>query len=98
MHSSRSSFLRAISSSCRTPELAVLDVKVKSTASEEENHGTCSPREALATPALVFAIDRSALMPGTRISLRNSRTKSPCAVAASLITEPRDAEYMTWLL
>src|SRR5579871_4081152 len=43
-----------------------------SVVSEDDSHGTCSPRVALMTPACVFRSTCSALAPGVRISRSNS--------------------------
>src|SRR6185437_12209867 len=49
-------------------------MKEKSSASEEESQGTCSPREARVTPTRVRFSVSSAIRSGTRISLSNSCT------------------------
>src|ERR1700761_3259457 len=49
-------------------------MKEKSSANEEEIHGTCSPREARVTPTRVRFSVSSAIRSGTRISLSNSWT------------------------
>src|SRR5262249_36991159 len=46
----------------------------KSSASDDEIHGTCSPREARVTPTRVRLSVSSAIRSGTRISLSNSCT------------------------
>src|SRR5438067_13822134 len=67
----------------------------KSSASEEEIHGTCSPREARVTPILVRFSVSSAIRSGTRISFSNSWTNRLCSPPASDTTEATAAEYMT---
>src|SRR4051794_26602401 len=67
----------------------------KSSASEEEIHGTCSPREARVTPILVRFSVSSAIRSGTRISLRSSWTNRLCSPPASETTEASAAEYIT---
>src|SRR5690349_19481854 len=49
-------------------------MKEKSSASEEEIHGTCSPRDARVTPTRVRFSVSSAIRSGTRISFRSSCT------------------------
>src|SRR3954471_6061886 len=67
----------------------------KSSASEEEIHGTCSPREARVTPILVRFSVSSDIRSGTRISLRSSWTNRLCSPPASETTEASAAEYIT---
>src|SRR5438477_5871964 len=67
----------------------------KSSASEEDIHGTCSPREARVTPILVRFSVSSAIRSGTRISLRSSWTNRLCSPPASDTTEASAAEYIT---
>src|SRR3954454_11238173 len=67
----------------------------KSSASEEEIHGTCSPLEARVTPILVRFSVSSAIRSGTRISLRSSWTNRLCSPPASETTEASAAEYIT---
>src|SRR3954468_8427344 len=67
----------------------------KSSASDEDIHGTCSPREARVTPILVRFSVSSAIRSGTRISLRSSWTNRLCSPPASETTEASAAEYIT---
>src|SRR5712691_4679110 len=64
----------------------------KSSTSEEENHGTCSPWEARDTPTIV-RLNTSSILPGARISLSNSLTKN-CR-SPSLTTMLGAAAYIT---
>src|SRR6516225_4973604 len=50
-------------------------INEKSSAREDEIHGTCSPREARVTPTRVRLSVSSAIRSGTRISFRSSWTK-----------------------
>src|SRR3954470_24286840 len=70
-------------------------MKEKSSASEDEIHGTCSLREARVTPTLVRFNVSSAIRSGTRISLSNSRTNRLRSPPLSATTEDRAAEYIT---
>ena len=70
-------------------------MKEKSSASEEEIHGTCSLREARVTPTRVRFSVSSAVRSGTRISLSNSRTNRLRSLPLSATTEDRAAEYIT---
>src|SRR4051794_4343174 len=67
----------------------------KSSASEEDIHGTCSPREARVTPILVRFSVSSAIRSGTRISLSSSWTNRLWSPPASETTEASAAEYIT---
>src|ERR1700712_2227404 len=69
--------------------------KEKSSANEEEIHGTCSPRDARVTPSRVRLSVSSASNSGTRISLSNSLTNRLCSMPVSPTTELRAAEYIT---
>src|SRR4249920_2804473 len=66
-------------------------MKEKSSASEDEIHGTCSCRDARVTPTRVRFSVSSAIRSGTRISLSNSRTNR----LLSPTTEESAAEYIT---
>src|SRR3954453_3620300 len=70
-------------------------MKEKSSASEDEIHGTCSCREARVTPTRVRFSVSSAIRSGTRISLSNSPTNRLCSPPLSLTTELSAAEYIT---
>src|SRR5690349_18813069 len=72
-----------------------LGMKEKSSASEEEIQGTCSPREARVTPTRVRFSVSSAIRSGTRISFRSSSTNRLRSPPASEITELKAAEYIT---
>src|SRR3954467_9406300 len=74
---------------------AVTGMNEKSSASEDEIHGTCSLREARVTPTRVRLSVSSAIRSGTRISLSNSRTNRLCSPPLSLTTELSAAEYIT---
>src|SRR5205085_237876 len=67
----------------------------KSSASEDEIHGTCSLREARVTPTRVRFSVSSAIRSGTRISLSNSRTNRLRSPPLSATTDDRAAEYIT---
>src|SRR3954468_13976037 len=67
----------------------------KSSASDEDIHGTCSPREARVTPILVRFSVSSAIRSGTRISLSSSWTNRLWSLPASETTEASAAEYIT---
>src|SRR5437868_493151 len=69
--------------------------KEKSSANEEEIHGTCSLREARVTPTRVRFSVSSAIRSGTRISLSNSRTNRLWSPPLSPTTEDSAAEYIT---
>src|SRR6516165_4062758 len=70
-------------------------INEKSSAREDDIHGTCSPREARVTPTRVRLSVSSAVRSGTRISFRSSWTKSLCSPPLSEITEDSAAEYIT---
>ena len=69
--------------------------KAKSSASDDEIHGTCSLRDALVTLTRVRFSASSAVRSGDLISFRSSLTNRLCAVPASLTTELSAAEYIT---
>src|SRR4051812_45870502 len=70
-------------------------MKEKSSASDEEIHGTCSLREARVTPTRVRFSVSSAVRSGTRISLRSSCTNRLRSRPVSDTTDDSAAEYMT---
>src|SRR4051812_4471005 len=70
-------------------------VNEKSSASDDEIHGTCSWREARVTPTRVRLRVSSAIRSGVRISLSSSRTNRLWSVPLSEITEESAAEYIT---
>ena len=70
-------------------------MKEKSSASEEEIHGTCSLREARVTPMRVRLSVSSAISSGTRISLSSCCTNRLRSLPLSEITEESAAEYIT---
>src|SRR5436190_19745707 len=70
-------------------------MKEKSSASEDEIHGTCSWREARVTPRRVRFSVSSAIRSGVRISLSNSRTNRLRSLPLSEITDDSAAEYIT---
>src|SRR5258707_6782786 len=70
-------------------------LKEKSSASDEEIHGTCSLREARVTPTRVRFSVSSAIRSGTRISLSSSRTNRLLAPPLSPTTDEISAEYIT---
>src|ERR1700722_4680346 len=67
----------------------------KSSASEDESEGTCSPRDARVTPRRVRFSVSSPLRPGTRISFSNSCTNRLWSLPLSPTTAPGAAEYIT---
>src|SRR5580698_4385734 len=67
----------------------------KSSESDDESEGTCSPRDARVTPVRVLLRASSALRSGTRISLSNSCTNRLWSLPLSPTTEPGVAEYIT---
>ena len=69
--------------------------KEKSSASDDEIQGTCSPREARVTPTRVRFSVSSAVRSGTRISLSSSPTNRLRSAPVSLMTELSAAEYIT---
>src|SRR5450631_4791259 len=70
-------------------------INEKSSAKEDEIHGTCSWREARVTPTRVRLSVSSAIRSGTRISLSNSCTNRLWSPPLSEMTELSDAEYIT---
>src|SRR3954471_11813901 len=70
-------------------------MKEKSSASDDEIHGTCSLREARVTPTRVRFSVSSAVRSGTRISLRSSCTNRLRSRPVSDTTDDSAAEYMT---
>src|SRR5881275_3090231 len=70
-------------------------INEKSSAREDEIHGTCSLREARVTPTRVRLSVSSAIRSGTRISLSNSCTNRLWSPPLSLITDDSAAEYIT---
>src|SRR5258706_12214112 len=67
----------------------------KSSANEDEIHGTCSLRDARVTPTRVRLSVSSAIRSGTRISLSNSCTNRLRSRPLSEMTEESAAEYIT---
>src|SRR5690349_7928774 len=76
-------------------EAEVPGMKEKSSASDDEIHGTCSPREARVTPTRVRLSVSSAIRSGTRISFNSSCTNRLRSRPVSEITDDSAAEYMT---
>src|SRR5207302_9641554 len=70
-------------------------VNEKSSANEDEIHGTCSLRDARVTPTRVRLSVSSAIKSGTRISLSSSCTNRLWSPPLSLITADSAAEYIT---
>src|ERR1700726_1343647 len=70
-------------------------MKEKSSANEDEIHGTCSCRDARVTPTRVRFSVSSAARSGTRISLSSSCTNRLRSPPLSEITEESAAEYIT---
>src|ERR1700675_4934035 len=70
-------------------------INEKSSASDDEIHGTCSLRDARVTPTRVRFSVSSAIKSGTRISLSSSLTNRLCSPPVSLTTELSAAEYIT---
>ena len=70
-------------------------MKEKSSASDDEIHGTCSLREARVTPTRVRFSVSSAIRSGVRISLSSSRTNRLWSLPLSEITDDSAAEYIT---
>src|SRR5947199_4902055 len=70
-------------------------MKEKSSASDDEIHGTCSWREARVTPTRVRFSVSSAIKSGVRISLSNSFTNRLWSLPLSEITDDSAAEYIT---
>src|SRR5258707_8313455 len=67
----------------------------KSSASDDEIHGTCSLREARVTATRVRFRVSSAVRSAVRISFSNSPTNRLWSPPVSLITELSAAEYIT---
>ena len=67
----------------------------KSSASDDEIHGTCSLRDARVTPTRVRFSVSSAIRSGVRISLSNSLTNRLRSLPLSEITDESAAEYIT---
>src|SRR5882724_787173 len=70
-------------------------MKEKSSASDDEIHGTCSLREARVTPTRVRLSVSSAIRSGTRISFNSSCTNRLWSPPLSEITDDSAAEYIT---
>src|SRR6266478_4574192 len=70
-------------------------INEKSSAREDEIHGTCSLRDARVTPTRVLLSVSSAIRSGTRISLSNSCTNRLRSRPLSEMTEESAAEYIT---
>src|SRR6202158_4134919 len=70
-------------------------INEKSSAREDEIHGTCSPREARVTPTRVRLSVSSAIRSGTRISLSSSCTNRLWSLPLSEMTDESAAEYIT---
>src|ERR1700754_680784 len=70
-------------------------INEKSSASDDEIHGTCSLRDARVTPTRVRFKVSSAIRSGARISFSSSLTNRLCAPPVSLTTELSAAEYIT---
>ena len=72
-----------------------LGMKEKSSASEDEIHGTCSWREARVTPTRVLFSVSSAIKSGVRISFSSSLTNRLRSLPLSDTTDESAAEYIT---
>src|SRR5207244_1006188 len=83
----------AITAACG--RATVPGIKEKSSASDEEIHGTCSLPEARVTPTRMRLSVSSAINSGTRISLSSCCTNRLWSVPVSEITEESAAEYIT---
>src|SRR5580692_2634735 len=70
-------------------------INAKSSANEDEIHGTCSLREARVTPTRVRFSVSSAIRSGTRISFSSSCTNRLWSPPLSETTELSAAEYIT---
>src|ERR1035437_673125 len=70
-------------------------INEKSSAKEDEIHGTCSLRDARVTPTRVRLSVSSAIRSGTRISLSSSCTNRLWSPPLSEMTELSAAEYIT---
>src|SRR5690349_5559870 len=77
----------------RGPELP--GMKEKSSASDDEIHGTCSWREARVTPTRVRFSVSSAIKSGVRISFSSSFTNRLRSLPLSETTDESAAEYIT---
>src|SRR6185369_15874772 len=71
-----------------------LGMKEKSSASDDEIHGTCSWREARVTPTRVRFSVSSAIKSGVRISFSSSFTNRLRSLPLSETTEESAAEYI----
>src|SRR5439155_14965540 len=72
-----------------------LGMKEKSSASDDEIHGTCSWREARVTPTRVRLSVSSAIKSGVRISFSSSFTNRLRSLPLSETTDESAAEYIT---
>src|SRR3954464_7562777 len=72
-----------------------LGMKEKSSASDDEIHGTCSWREARGTPTRVRFSVSSAIKSGVRISFSSSFTNRLRSLPLSETTDDSAAEYIT---
>src|SRR4051794_30134109 len=72
-----------------------LGMKEKSSASDDEIHGTCSWREARVTPTRVRFSVSSAIKSGVRISFSSSFTNRLRSLPLSETTDESAAEYIT---
>ena len=72
-----------------------LGMKEKSSARDDEIHGTCSWREARVTPTRVQFSVSSAIRSGVRISFSSSFTNRLRSLPLSETTEESAAEYIT---
>ena len=70
-------------------------MKEKSSASDDEIHGTCSWREARVTPTRVRFSVSSAIRSGVRISFSSSFTNRLRSLPLSETTDESAAEYIT---
>src|SRR5258706_694578 len=70
-------------------------INEKSSAREDEIHGTCSLRDARVTPTRVLLSVSSAIRSGTRISFSNSCTNRLRSRPLSWMTEDSAAESIT---
>src|ERR1700716_4386967 len=70
-------------------------INEKSSANEDEIHGTCSLRDARVTPTRVRLSVSSAIRSGTRISFNSSCTNRLWSLPLSEITDDSAAEYIT---
>src|SRR5947208_1904984 len=72
-----------------------LGMKEKSSASDDEIHGTCSCRETRVTPTRVRLSVSSAIKSGVRISFSSSLTNRLRSLPLSETTDESAAEYIT---